>query len=707
VSAIVVLSALSAATLTGCGLGTLDASSPQVAQVIPAFKGSMMGGQAPIIGATLKIYATGSDGACTSSDSAATCIASDTTYGTGTFLQEATVSNSCGTSGTSPCSPGQETDTSGNFSFAGGYFCPAGEFAYIVGSGGTPSGSSATPNSKILLVAALGRCEDLYNAVTGGYSGYKGSSVYVNEITTVAAGYALGNFASVSGSTVGIGASSTNNAPKSTGGTTTAPAGLYHAFLNAANLANPFSAATLVSAPTVSPANANAVVPAALINTIANILANCVDSTGSTGQCAGLPGNSDTFTAVKTLAANPTLGGSGVAVSNLFNLPTNSAPFSPILTAAPNDFSIGINYTSGLVYPISGAVDVNDNFYLGNQSAASPAAAGSDTLVSFNSNGTVVSTVTLTAPKYTYGVSVDSLGNGYYANGSASGNNVVGVFAFTASTGAIAASPTIKTVNSSLKGYATAVDKSNNVWVAGIGTAASSNLVFKSAAGAASFGSGYAVTGFTTFANPKQMAIAIDPNQNVWTAFSNTTSGGTVAVVPYTGSAYTTPITNTSVSGTPAIGITFGSVTGSSEVAYLSSYTTPDIQPFTATLTSGQVTGVSSGTATTASSTILGSIYNATDGAGTIWIADTNSASVINYNPTNGTAYRYQPCLVTTNGSNVTCVNSLAGKPYEVALDSTGSMWVTNPAGANVVQIIGSAAPTWPLLSLGKYGVSP
>jgi len=244
------------ALLTGCGIGDLDTSSPQAAQVIPAFQGTMMGGQSPIVHATVKIYATGSDGSCTSSGSAAACIASDTGYGVATLLQEATVVNGG--------SAGQETDASGNFSFAGGYFCPAGEFAYIVGSGGSPGSAGASANSKILLVAALGRCEDLYTAVTGGYSGYKGSNIVINEITTVAAGYALGNFATISGSTVGIGAPSTNNAAKVSGystGTTTAAAGLYHAFLNAANLTNPFSLTTLSSAPANPPGNSKATRP--------------------------------------------------------------------------------------------------------------------------------------------------------------------------------------------------------------------------------------------------------------------------------------------------------------------------------------------------------------------------------------------------------------------------------------------------------------
>ena len=139
-------------------------------------------------------------------------------------------------------SAGQDTGADGSFSFQGGYPCPAGQFAYIVSSGGNTGGNNF--NSKAYLVAALGRCEDLFTAGV-----YTGGFIYINELSTVAAAYALNNFAAIGGgngvfATVGIGAPSTNNAAVgciANGGScpTTSAAGLRHAFQNAANLVSP------------------------------------------------------------------------------------------------------------------------------------------------------------------------------------------------------------------------------------------------------------------------------------------------------------------------------------------------------------------------------------------------------------------------------------------------------------------------------------
>ena len=723
----VLLPAVLLSALTGCGIGKLDTSTPRVAQTVPAFKGTMMGGQSPIVNATVRVYATGSDGACTSSGSAAACIASDTGYGTGTLLQEATVVSDCGSNGATACSAEQETDASGNFSFAGGYFCPAGEFAYIVGSGGSPGNAGNAVNSKILLVAALGRCEDLYTAVTGGYSGYKGSSIVVNEITTVAAGYALGNFATVSGSTVGIGAPSTNNAAKVSGsstGTPTAAAGLYHAFLNAANLANPFSTTTLSSAPTAPAGNSGATLPTALINTIANILANCVDSSGSGGQCSGLPGGADTFTAVKTLAANPTLGGSSTAVNALYNLPTGAGPFSPILSGAPNDFSIAIKYPAGigngnginLKFPLSIALDVNDNLYIANNSKYAGGTTGNavSNIISLASNGAVnAQTSTIGVISADYGLSLDAstpTSNGYFGDASYSTTYAFGKFTFSSTTGIpVDNSLTAGSVGSpAAHVYATAVDKSNNVWVWG------SEGLFKSAAGGLAFNSANLASVTATSPSDNYMGLAIDPGQNVWM-----TASSTIAVYPAGASTPGATISATA-SGNPSTGIAFTGAAGASTV-YVSSYSTsPGLAYFAPTYNgSNAVTALNLATTgsqglQTYGGKLAGSLFNAVDSASNVWMADFSSNSLVELpGGTGSTAYVLQPC-----GSTAACTSVFTGGtgfgPVNAVVDSTGSLWVSNgvlsasgATGGSLVQIIGSAAPSWPLLALGKYGVSP
>jgi hypothetical protein len=208
--------------ITGCGLGGNLAGSPAAnvtsASVTPtaaSFSGKLNGGPNPVQGATVKLYTTGGAGGV------------NTGYGVATFAQEA---NTVGASG-------QDSGADGSFQFAGGYPCPAGQFLYLVSSGGD---TGAGVNPRAFLVAALGRCEDLFS---GGV--YTGGFITLNEMTTVAAAYALGNFTSISGTDVTaqvlIGAPAANNAAVGcvANGTTcpvTAAAGLRHAFENAANL---------------------------------------------------------------------------------------------------------------------------------------------------------------------------------------------------------------------------------------------------------------------------------------------------------------------------------------------------------------------------------------------------------------------------------------------------------------------------------------
>jgi hypothetical protein len=713
--------ALGLATLAGCGIGKLDNSTSPV--IAPAFTGKAMGGQMPIIGATVKVYATSSSG-----------------YGMATPLQEATQQGS---------SSGQDTDAGGNFSFQGGYTCPAGQFVYIVTSGGNTGAN--TPNANAVLVAALGRCEDLYVNTTGG--NYNGPTVYINELTTVAAAYALGNFSAVTGTgaatSVLIGAPATNNAGQiggvSTGcianGTTcntTAAAGLAHAFLNATNLVNPFANTSLSGANAKLPGDSAAVVPQELIDSLANILVSCVNSTGgNAGDGTGsnctqlfaattigssIPSN--TFSAMVNLAANPTLGGSATAVANLYALATaQTNVYSPALTTAPlNDFSIGINYPSGLgastavahlstckadpcqglIYPISGALDINDVYYLGNQSASGGAAPVN--LFAFSSNGNLLSNTGNGATlKFTFGLSVDALGNGYFGNASGSGTSALGVFS---TGGGLLSQFAIKGIATGnlLKVYNTAVDRANNVWVFGPVNNSGTSTLYMSPSGGANF-TAQANPGATIPGTPSFVGLAIDPNQNVWTTASTALSvlqnTGTLAAPTYV----STSTVGATTTGSPADGITFA---GNPYTAYVSSYqvsgATPGIQPFTPTFSGPEVSAVTPGTLTTVSGTITGSASNQADGAGNVWVADTNSHSVIQFNPGTPTAYRYEPCL----GGSTTCASAFntptTAKPYVVSIDSTGSIWVTVPVAGSVVQIIGAASPTWPLLSLGLIG---
>jgi len=116
-------------------------------------------------------------------------------------------------------------------------------------------------------MAALGPCA----ALNGN------TFIIMNEVTTVAAAYALSGFTTISGTTANVSAPANNNAAT---GTTTAAAGLTHAFLNAANLANTRTGTANVNIVNnaAQASSLNGIVPQAQINALANSLQSCVAS---------------------------------------------------------------------------------------------------------------------------------------------------------------------------------------------------------------------------------------------------------------------------------------------------------------------------------------------------------------------------------------------------------------------------------------------
>jgi hypothetical protein len=196
----IVITVVSAGVLvfSGCANDPLSATSSPATFTVT---GRAYGGEQPISNAAVNFYAASSTGVATS----------------GVYVPPSNVT-SMGT---------VYTKSDGTFSYATALTCTAGQQIYATATGGnTGSGT----NSNVVLMAAIGACP------TGGSLG--AISVDIDEVTTVAAAYALSGFTSMSGTTANVSSSSTNyNTVTTTAGALTT-AGLAHAFLNAANLAN-------------------------------------------------------------------------------------------------------------------------------------------------------------------------------------------------------------------------------------------------------------------------------------------------------------------------------------------------------------------------------------------------------------------------------------------------------------------------------------
>jgi hypothetical protein len=265
----------------GCGV-----QSKQTVTV--ALQGGVHGGQQPVSGASIQLYAVN-------------------------VLQY-------GGPSTPLLTQAVTTDANGGFSITGNYGCPsASTLVYVTATGGNP-GIASGNNAQLALAAALGPCGNLSRS----------SFVSVNELTTVAAVYALTPYI---------------NSVSAAGSTATESPQLASSFSLAAELVNVQSG----TAPGTG-VPAGVVVPVATLNTIADIIAPCINSSGDVsggaspcGQLlalATLPGSpapTDVTAALINLARQPSLN-----TQPLFGLITSAAPFEPALLTAPADLSINL-----------------------------------------------------------------------------------------------------------------------------------------------------------------------------------------------------------------------------------------------------------------------------------------------------------------------------------------------------------------------------
>jgi hypothetical protein len=213
------------------------------------------------------------------------------------------------------------TGEHGGFSIAGDYACTVGRPVYLYVRGGNSGGSGA--NSAIGLMASLGACPE-----AGDFTSSE-PFVFVNEVTTVAAAYAMSDRA-------------VDPTHVSRPGDARAAADAGTAALLARVVTGVANAAV--------PSHPGTKVPQSKINTLANILSACINSNGPTSAgCATLFANArnggpsgmipnDTAAAAINIAHNPR-GNTAV----LYSLqPALDAPFQPSLTSAPDDFTIRV-----------------------------------------------------------------------------------------------------------------------------------------------------------------------------------------------------------------------------------------------------------------------------------------------------------------------------------------------------------------------------
>jgi hypothetical protein len=632
-----------------------------------AIQGKVHGGQSPISGSAIQLVVAGSTG-----------------YGSaGTNLLMTPV-----TSG-----------ADGSFTITNDYTCPTpGSLVYLTASGGNPGVGSN--NSAIMLTAPLGACGSL----TGG------TFIIVNEVTTAATAVALGQFFTPtfgSSSTDSFGTSSTNSV------------GLTNAFATAINLVNTatgsaVATATLNGTGTGAGLTITATPESAKLNTIANVLAACVNSDGGgSSPCAttlfpdvtstGGTAPTDTLQAAVYMSLNPSsnnAGGSTANLTALYGLQTATAPFVGVSTQ-PTDWTVGILYqgSSALSQSQNIAADAAGNIWVATSQS------GASALVEFSPTGTPMlssalstttvnggSSVSLTSSS-PRNVAIDTNGNVWVTASSGSG----AVFEYNPNT---AAATAFKFQAS----YGVTIDGNNNVFIsdqsASVGTTGNSFIEFLNGN----------MDPSTEIEYPADEAViqpeylAADTSGNVWA--SSGSASGTNAVL----------LSGINTSGCTAFPC-------SSATGLVSSYTTLTAGPINgpwafaaapaggawlANATGNLLTNFAAGGASAqnfgSASSLNAPRFPAMDGAGNIWVGNRGTAAISEF-AGNGT--------VLSPGTGY--AHSGLASANQVTLDPSGNVWVANNSTStnanSIFEIVGSGAPTVTPIALSlknsKVGQKP
>jgi len=595
------LSTLCIAALSGCGSGVATPTQP-ITPVATAFTGKVLAGTSPVAGASVQFYAAGQAG-----------------------------------NGSAPIallSTAVTTDSTGAFAIPASYTCSSTAIVYLVATGGQVGSNSA--NSDIKLMSSPGACGSITT-----------SSVYVvNELTTVASAYAFNQFLSAGAQ---LGASSTN-----TTGIT----------LAAATLANLVNITTGAAPGAAFPSTGTA--PTAKLNSLANALHACLVSTGSgSSACSSLMSDvstgalpTNTLDAVLDLAKAP-----GTSVSPIYTLTTASSAYTPVLAAAPADWTLFVTYAGGgMNDPSALSIDSKGNVWAANYFS---------TASLFTNTG---------VPVFTTGVSNNTLGNIY--GGTVDANDVMwlanepgGNNSGANSVSLLTAGGTPPTGSPYTTGglnfpISIAVDQTGVSWIVDYGN---SHLTLLSNSGAALSGStGYSgvdSSGHGNFIFP--VAVAVDTNRNGWVANQ---SSNTVTKVAPDGSSY---ISYTCCSGASGVAVDAGNN------VWVANYYGDSVGLISA------AGSVLSGTSGFSGGGVTHPQGIEADGAGTVWVANYRAPGFSEIAGVGSKAGVGTPLSPSTGwGTDAALLEAFA-----LAIDESGNIWISNFGSNTLTEFIGMAAP--------------
>jgi len=604
------LALIPALATVGCSLSPTASPTPESGS---ALRGNLHGGQQPVANAHIYLLAANTTGYGQPSVSLLDPTATGNADSIGAYVL---------------------TDSFGNFSISGEYTCTPNTQVYLYALGGNPG---AGPNSAVGAMAILGNCPASGNFLSSV------PYVSINEVSTVAAAFAISGFA-------------TDATHVSSSGTALAQTGIANAFANAANLVSLGDGYPLATTPA-----GNGVVPFATINTLANVLAACNNTSGPTSAgCStlfsntlsgGLTGSAptDTASAAINIAHNP-----GVNVANLFFLPPPTAPFTPTLVTQPGDFTLPINFSGGgLAEPTSIAIDAMGNVWAtnyANNAVTQLSSSGAPISPSDGYNGETSTPVS---------VAIDLSGNAWVANSATSSLTEY------SSTGTpMSPAPFGFTGGGLIAPQGVAIDANGDAWVASFADtvsefAASGNPLSPPA-------------GFTGGGLNGPGGIAIDSAGSVW--IPNCSSNGISGVTKFSSSGVPMSPVNGFLGG--GIDLPFSIAIDASGNAWVANAHGSSLSLLSP-----------SGSPISPSSGFTGGGLNvpfavAIDGAGNAWAANFQSSTVSE---------------LSNAGNPISPATGYAGSsligPQAIALDGSGNVWIANSNAATLTELVGAAVP--------------
>jgi sugar lactone lactonase YvrE len=627
--------------LTGCSTAFNTPTTSSVPHAGAALAGAVHGGQQPITGSRIYLFAAGTTGyASTPTSLLNTSLAGVSTDSSG---------NGYVTSG-----------ASGNWTISNDYTClTPGSLVYLQALGGNPGLGPGTNNNAIALVAALGPCSSLTSS----------TFININEVTTVASAYALSPFATPvtvprATFTGGIATSATNLV------------GLTNAFATVPNIVD----LSTGQARTVTPGGLGHI-PQQEINSLANILSVCVNSSGSTGECLSLfnavtpsggtiAGPSDTWLAILDVARHP-----GLNVHAIYLLQPSSPPFQPVLPVpnpfsgasdgTPNDWSIAVTYASSAWSSPQGiAADSHGNIWL----------VSGSTVAKLDPAGNQLETVTggqIAATNNSQAIAID-LNDNALVEGSPNWISLVDPMGNNTT---LADPPPPFSGPFNIQAFGgVVVDASNNYWAGNAANAFSSLVTFNASSGT---GVNATFTGGGLF-NPA--GLAIDYAGSIWV----TNPGSPSAVSKFSSAG---------VSLAGSTGFTTGPLSGAAGIAIDSSG-----NAWVASPTGNFLTQLSSsGTPSPLSPWTGGGLAHpsdiAIDGDGFLWVSNLQQSTVSERYP-NGAPVPSPP-IAYYNGLT-------SGQSGHVIVDASGNVWLSDLTGyfdgstttGAITQMVGLGAPT-------------